>query len=52
MIERGNLRIAEEPSDLLERVALILEITKGEAVAQAVKDFAEGGALMSETPRK
>ena len=52
MIERGNLRITEEPSDLLERVALILEITEGEAVAQPVKDFAESGALLSETPRK
>jgi hypothetical protein len=52
MIERGPLRIAEEPSDLLERHTLIFEITKSEAVPQAVKDFAEGGALLSETPRK
>jgi hypothetical protein len=52
VIERGKLGITEQPSDLLERHTLIFEITKSEAVPQAVEDLAEGGVLLSETPRK
>src|SRR6516162_837081 len=52
MSECWKLGIAEQPSGLLERDALILEIAKCEAVSQMVEYLGEGRALLCEVPRE
>ena len=52
MIERGKLRIAEQPSDLLERHALIFEVARSEAFPQTVEDLAVGRTFLGEVPHQ
>src|SRR5215471_11804603 len=50
VIERPDFRIAKQPRDLLDRHAVIRQITRGKALSYLFKDFAEGRPLIRQVP--
>src|SRR5262249_58942594 len=48
MIERGRPLVAEQPSDLRERHAWLLQVLKREASPQLIHDLAKCGAFISQ----
>jgi hypothetical protein len=50
VVERSDLRVTEQPGDLLERNAMVFEITNSETVPQRIRDFRKGGAFLGEVP--
>jgi hypothetical protein len=50
VIDRPDLRVTEQPGGLLDRHAVIRQVTRGKAAPELLKDFGDTGKVRKEEP--